>query len=86
MQGIANNKDAPPLADALDAVSNGQAILPKLLRCIENVAPVTIMMQVIQHRIPALQGLLFCAETSARCPLVVTALRHNPLSRRRGNR
>jgi hypothetical protein len=30
-------------------------------------------------------GLLFCAETSSRCRLVVTARRHNPLSRKRGN-
>ena len=30
----------------------GQAILPKLLRCIEETYPITIMIQVTQHRIP----------------------------------
>jgi hypothetical protein len=33
----------------------------------------------------ARMGLLFCAETSARRRLAGTALRHNPLSRKRGN-
>ena len=36
----------------------GQAILPKLLRCIEETNSVTIMMQVIKHRIQP-KGLLF---------------------------
>ena len=31
-QGVANNQDTPPRADALKTASNGQAILPKLLR------------------------------------------------------
>ena len=52
----------------------GQAILPKLLRCIEETYPVTIMMQLIKHRIPNRKGLRFSAETSARCPLAGTAL------------
>ena len=60
----------------------GQAILPKLLRWKRTQS---IMMQVTQAQNSGPKGLLFSAETSARCPLSGTALRHNPFSRKRGN-